>query len=354
MRILIVTPDYPPPPGGIQTFTENLEKGLDSLGHDTKVLHLEPGDSKFPRDWIPRIMVSNPREFTKWPFFNRVYRDVRDKISKFSPSVVHTTHLVCWPALQAAKEMDVARTVSTHALELQNTYLAKSAASRTQNFHAVSHFTAGLTSSVTDINQEKIDVIPPSISVPSSVPELTPSGPVFCMSRLVKRKNVVSIIDAWKQLPQEIREKHGLIIAGDGDQRSSIESKASEDETIEVLGRISNKNKEKLLKEASVFSLTPLQNGFDVEGFGIVYLEAQAYGTPVIGSSKGGVPEAVGDAGILVDSPRDPEEIAEAIKKMLTDKTTRENCYQAINERIQQYGVIPVAQDHVSQYQELI
>ena len=57
-----------------------------------------------------------------------------------------------------------------------------------------------------------------------------------------------------------------------------------------------------------------------VEGFGIVYLEANACNTPVIGGRSGGVPDAVEDglSGLLVD-PQSPQDIADAIAKLLAD-----------------------------------
>ena len=58
-----------------------------------------------------------------------------------------------------------------------------------------------------------------------------------------------------------------------------------------------------------------------VEGFGIVYLEANACGKPVIGGRVGGVPDAIleGETGILID-PENPDEISDALIKLLTDE----------------------------------
>jgi phosphatidylinositol alpha-1,6-mannosyltransferase len=66
------------------------------------------------------------------------------------------------------------------------------------------------------------------------------------------------------------------------------------------------------------------------EGFGIVLLEAGACKKPVIASRAGGIPEAVldGETGILVD-PDSPEELVEAIKKVLSDKKLAESLAQA-------------------------
>ena len=68
--------------------------------------------------------------------------------------------------------------------------------------------------------------------------------------------------------------------------------------------------------------MAPKSIGADVEGFGIVYLEANLMGKPVIGSRAGGVPDAVkdGETGLLVN-PGDPAAIADAVVKLMDDPT---------------------------------
>src|SRR4030095_8235244 len=62
----------------------------------------------------------------------------------------------------------------------------------------------------------------------------------------------------------------------------------------------------------------------DVEGFGLVFLEANACGKPVVGGSSGGVPDAVVDGvtGLLVD-PHDVQGVAGALEKLLNDEELR-------------------------------
>jgi phosphatidylinositol alpha-1,6-mannosyltransferase len=64
--------------------------------------------------------------------------------------------------------------------------------------------------------------------------------------------------------------------------------------------------------------------GGDFESFGIVYLEANSFGKPVIGGRSGGVPEAISDgvSGVLVD-PEDLGELRSAIKRLLEDEELR-------------------------------
>jgi phosphatidylinositol alpha-1,6-mannosyltransferase len=55
LRVLLVTLDYPPPPGGIQTVVKNLEEGLRELGHIPSVLHIEASsESRSLTDLLPR------------------------------------------------------------------------------------------------------------------------------------------------------------------------------------------------------------------------------------------------------------------------------------------------------------
>jgi phosphatidylinositol alpha-1,6-mannosyltransferase len=64
--------------------------------------------------------------------------------------------------------------------------------------------------------------------------------------------------------------------------------------------------------------------GLDVEGLGIVYLEAQACGTPVIAGTSGGAPEAVldGETGLVVDG-RDVHAVSTAVTQLLSDPQRR-------------------------------
>ncbi|WP_435102460.1 glycosyltransferase family 4 protein [Halarchaeum sp. P4] len=353
MRTLIVTPDYPPPPGGIQTLTRNLERGLRAIGDDVKVVHCDPDSGLSPSHFVPRVLIRNLRDVPQWPYFNRVYSETQAAIQEFDPDVVHATHIVCWPALHAANNHNIPSVVSAHALELSSTRLARDALSKSTQVHAVSPFTEELTQKSSDINDINSYVVPPSIDVPEKIPPLISDGPVFTISRLVSRKNINTLIDAWNMIPDDIQRRHGLIIAGDGPEREEIELLSEGNKTISVLGRISDDRKSKLLRRSSIFALTPIQDGFDVEGFGIVYIEAQANGTPVLGSGTGGIPSAVGDAGCLVNEPQNPTIISEKLEKMLVNEGLRERCYLAIRERIEDFSLATVAQQHHKKYNDL-
>jgi len=90
--------------------------------------------------------------------------------------------------------------------------------------------------------------------------------------------------------------------------------------SVSFLGALSPEDLARCYQGASLFVLTPRQEGLRFEGFGLVYLEAGAYGLPVVATRSGGVPEAVkdGQTGILVE-PDDVAGAAEAILRLLSD-----------------------------------
>ncbi len=89
---------------------------------------------------------------------------------------------------------------------------------------------------------------------------------------------------------------------------------------VSFLGTVSDDELDRLYRLASLFVLTPQQEGLSFEGFGLVYLEAGAYGLPVVATRSGGVADAVkdGHTGLLVE-PGDVEGIAVALLRLLTN-----------------------------------
>lgn len=360
MRVLLVTPDYPPPPGGIQTLVRNLETGLEALGHEPIILQLDPeGYDRRASDFLPTARAAAslvslaPRLY---PFYNAVYRATTEAISRHDPDIVHAVHIREWPALSAAGAHGVPTVVSTHAVELGERTLASIAFDRADAVHAVSRFTASLVERDHDV--EPAAIIHPSIDLdayatPSMPQTHTPTKTMFSVARFVERKNVGTIIDAWEQLGDDVRQDRQLLLAGEGPLYGSLRRRAETIDDVRLLGWIDEAEKRRRLREAELFVLPANGSGYDVEGFGIVYIEAQAAGTPVIGSSVGGVPEAVGDAGLLVDDEHDAAELARAMERLCSDADLRERSLRAAQRRIGDFDLDHVAERYVSLYREL-
>jgi len=106
---------------------------------------------------------------------------------------------------------------------------------------------------------------------------------------------------------------------------------------VKFLGHVTHEELQRCYREATVFVLTPRQEGVNFEGFGLVFLEAGAYGLPVVATRSGGVPEAVLDGvpeatGILAEE-NDPESVAEAILALLENPSLAQKMGVANRER---------------------
>jgi phosphatidylinositol alpha-1,6-mannosyltransferase len=119
-----------------------------------------------------------------------------------------------------------------------------------------------------------------------------------------------------------------LLIVGDGPHRPELERLAAHlaPGTVTLAGAVPDQELPAYHAAADVFAM-PCRSrygGLEVEGFGIVYLEAAATARPAIAGHSGGAAEAVvdGDTGVLVE-PREPKAVALAIASLLDDPTRR-------------------------------
>lgn len=148
---------------------------------------------------------------------------------------------------------------------------------------------------------------------------------ILSLSRLVPRKGMDKAIEAVA-LVAKTRADIVYAIAGTGPDRPRLEALVAEkglQKHVRFLGRIEDAALGQIYAEADLF-LLPSRSSIhppDAEGFGIVFLEAAACGTPSIGGDSGGIPDAVldGKTGFLVD-PEDPAAIAEKILLLMSDR----------------------------------
>lgn len=144
---------------------------------------------------------------------------------------------------------------------------------------------------------------------------------VVCVSRLVPRKGQDRLIRAWPRVLRSVPDAV-LLLVGGGSYRRTLERLADGHESIRFAGTVPAADLPGYYAAADVFAMpcrTRLR-GVDVEGLGIVFLEASATGLPVIAGRSGGAPDAVrpGETGLVVNG-EDPREIAEAVIELLTD-----------------------------------
>jgi len=145
---------------------------------------------------------------------------------------------------------------------------------------------------------------------------------ILTVGNLVSRKGHDMVIRAIQLLKNQA-EDVVYLIAGDGPYRSDLEKLVMElgvADRVIFAGKLAEEEIPYLYALCDVFVMPSRENlpGNDVEGFGLVFLEANACNKPVVGGRSGGVPEAVldGETGLLVD-PHSAPEIARALQSLL-------------------------------------
>ncbi len=145
---------------------------------------------------------------------------------------------------------------------------------------------------------------------------------IVCVGRLVHRKGQDRLIEALPEVLREVPDAT-LLLVGEGPRRKALEElikKHRVSESVRFVGRVRYAELPAYLRLGDIFAMPSRSRffGLEVEGLGIVYLEASAAGLPVIGGASGGAPDAVldGETGLVVDG-RDPAAIAQAAIALL-------------------------------------
>jgi phosphatidylinositol alpha-1,6-mannosyltransferase len=151
---------------------------------------------------------------------------------------------------------------------------------------------------------------------------------VVCVSRLVPRKGQDALIRAWPQVLTQI-PRAALLLVGSGPYEPALRRLAAKHHVsadVVFTGQVAEEELPAHYAAGDVFAMPcrTRRAGADVEGLGIVYLEASALGLPVIAGDSGGAPDAVlaDRSGYVVDG-RDPAVIARRVVSLLADPQLR-------------------------------
>jgi phosphatidylinositol alpha-1,6-mannosyltransferase len=153
---------------------------------------------------------------------------------------------------------------------------------------------------------------------------------VVCVSRMVPRKGQDTLITAWPRVLAGLAGAgHGagpvLLLVGDGPYRAELgrlAARAGVSDSVVFTGPVPAGDLPAYYDAGNVFAMPcrTRRGGLDVEGLGIVYLEASASGLPVVGGDSGGAPDAIlhGETGYVVPG-RDGGAVADQIVRLLAD-----------------------------------
>lgn len=133
---------------------------------------------------------------------------------------------------------------------------------------------------------------------------------IVCVGRLVHRKGQDRLIEALPKIIAKVPNAH-LLLIGEGPHRQVLEkliAKNHLESAVTLIGRLSYDQLPHYISAADVFAMPSRSRffGLEVEGLGIVYLEASACALPVVAGKSGGAPDAVieGETGLIVDGTK--------------------------------------------------
>lgn len=345
-RILCITNDFGPRAGGIETFVHGL---LERMPHGSVTVYTssQSGSEDFDRVWLERFGVSVIRDKSKILLPSpRVLRNtqklVRDEgierifFGAAAPlgllshglrragaiRLVALTHghevwwAKLWPFKSLLRRIGSGLDVMTYLGEYTRKVIG--GALKQENQRAMVHLAPGIDtehfSPRTDIAalRKKLD--------------LEGKRVIVSVGRLVHRKGQDTLVEAMPKIVSEFPDVH-LLFVGVGPHLEYIHKRAVQLgvlSNISFVGRVPYDEIPQFISLGEVFAMPSRSRlaGLEVEGLGIVYLEASACGLPVVGGKSGGAPDALleGETGFAVDG-RNPSDVADAILHLLRDPT---------------------------------
>ena len=161
---------------------------------------------------------------------------------------------------------------------------------------------------------------------------------VLGLSRLVPRKGFDVLLRAAGRVAANGHPDFVVAIAGGGRDRGRLERIADDTHApARFLGRVEDDDLPDVYGAADVFAMLCRNRwlGLEQEGFGIVFLEAAATGVPQLAGGSGGAAEAVqdGTTGLVIDPPDDVDAVARALTRLLDDDDLRRRMGQAARAR---------------------
>jgi phosphatidylinositol alpha-1,6-mannosyltransferase len=343
-RVLLVTNDFPPRRGGIQSYLEQFVGRLAATGEHQLTVYAPQwkGAGEYDRAAAYRIVRHPGTLMLPEP---GVDRRMRALIAEHGIETVWFGAAAPLALLAGRARGAGARRVvaSTHGHEVGWSMLpvARSALRRigetTDVVTFISHYTRGRIASAFGPDAA-LEHLPPGVDADRFRPDpaaraelrrrygLGQRPTVVCLSRLVPRKGQDMLIKALPGIRRQV-EDAALAIVGGGPYAEDLHRLAEHvgvTDDVVFTGAVPGAELPAHYAMADVFAM-PCRtrgSGLDVEGLGIVFLEASAAGVPVVAGSSGGAPEAVkeGETGRVVDG-RSPEEIADAVAGILADPT---------------------------------
>lgn len=338
---LFITNDFGPRAGGIETFVHGLIERLPK-GSVIVYTSAQQNSAQFDAKWLQehgvevirdrsKILLPTPRVISACQKLIKSRKLTKVAFGASAPLGVMAR------AMRSAGAQKIVALTHGHEVwwaKVPPFSLAIKVMSR--NIDAITYlgdYTRGeISKALSQAEVSKLVQIAPGIDVDHFVPTdssklraelgLTDKSVIISVGRLVHRKGQDKLIAALPAIKAAVPNVH-LVLVGVGPHQGYLEKlalKLSVSDCVTFIGRINYAELPSYICLGDIFAMPSRSRffGLEVEGLGIVYLEASACGLPVVGGKSGGAPDAVliGETGLVVDGTK-PAEIAGACIELL-------------------------------------
>ena len=341
--VLFVTNDFGPRAGGIETFIIGLIQRR-PFGQTIVYTSFQENSAQFDADWLANYGVRVIRDRSKILLPTpRVALQLRGIIKKEGITTAAFGAAAPLGLLSASmKRAGVVRTVAlTHGHEVwwakvfPFNLLLRRIGSTVDVLTYLGEFTRKAISKALSARAQSAMVkIAPGIDVEHFIPTdasplreslgLADKKVIVSVGRLVHRKGQDHLIEAMPEILKNVPRAH-LLLVGEGPYREHLQNLVHQlklESSVTFIGRIQYQDLPMYICVGDIFAMPSRSRlmGLEVEGLGIVYLEASSCGLPVLAGDSGGAPDAViqNETGLVV-SGTDNKEIASAAVALLTN-----------------------------------
>ena len=362
---LLVTNDFPPKVGGIQTYLWELWRRLPP--EDVTVLTTPHEDAAaFDAAQPYRIVRTREPVMLPTPSLKHRIEALRDEVGATLTVVDPAVPVgLLGPTLGSPYAIVLHGSELIGRLPIGGSQAMGEVVKRAVHVIAAGNYPASEARRVGGARTPPITVIPPGVDTERFRP--LPGGDeerratrrrfgigddaelVVGLSRLVPRKGFDILIDAAADLAGTHPYLH-LAIGGTGRDHDRLQRRIDATKApATLLGRVDDDDLPKLYAAADVFAMCCRTRwaGLEPEGFGIVFLEAAACGVPQLAGDSGGAADAVadGETGVVVKEPRSRSAVATALASLLDDPARR----HALGRRSRERAVDEFTYDHLAQ-----
>lgn len=355
MNFLVISGEFPPFAGGAGTYCNYLIKALAARGHKITLITKHYKENAEQEKKIDLVLSEQNIKCIRMPYFKFTfifswYRIISNYLKRHNDFdfVILNGNIVPLVCCKAALKKFLKKYITIqHGLSAYDTLNRNRFAALFYKRQMLDNFFKNAVANIV-VSRELKDKLEQSVKMPNLhvilncidneaftfIPQNKDKKALHLTtaSRLIPAKNTISVVRLFAKLRNDFPNLY-LNIAGTGSELDRLKEEAERLQVtpfVNFTGQLNTKELCKLYQQSDVFILLSFY-----ESFGLVYLEANACGVPVIGSDIGGTREAIDDAvtGFVVSLDNE-NEIYEKTKLLLGDKALRDKMGNAGKKRV--------------------